>query len=142
MKVVIMVLKDIEEDFAILEDWEDKYRYIIDLGRILEPLPPHEMVSKNQVEGCASQVWLVSSYEKSEPDPLITFKGYSDAHIVRGLVALVLALYQNRTASQIVAIDALAVLRSLGLDQHLSAQRANGLRSMIERIRQTAAHIL
>ncbi len=132
-----MSLETIQSDFELLDDWEDRYRYIIDLGRDLAPLSVAEKTEGNKVQGCVSQVWLVTSYENT-PDPIVHFRGESDAHIVRGLVALVLAIYTDKHASEILKIDALAVLRSLGLDQHLSPQRSNGLKAMIERIRREA----
>ncbi len=134
-----MLLETIQSDFELLDDWEDRYRYIIDLGRELQPLSPEEKTESNKVQGCVSQVWLVTSYDKSD-DPVVKYRGESDAHIVRGLVALVLAIYSNKHASEILKIDAMSILRSLGLDQHLSPQRSNGLKAMIERIRQEAAN--
>lgn len=136
-----MSLETIQSDFELLDDWEDRYRYIIDLGRELTPLSEAEKNDKTKVPGCVSQVWLVTSHV-NEINPIVEFKGESDAHIVRGLVALVLAIYADKHASQIIEIDAMAILRSLGLDQHLSPQRSNGLRAMIERIRQDAARAL
>jgi cysteine desulfuration protein SufE len=133
-----MLIETIQSDFELLDDWEDRYRYIIDLGRALSPLDVSEKSETNKVQGCVSQVWLVTAYEKST-DPVIEFRGESDAHIVRGLVALVLAVYSNKHASEILAIDAMKVLKALGLDQHLSPQRSNGLKAMIDRIRLEAA---
>lgn len=132
-----MSLETIQSDFELLDDWEDRYRYIIDLGRDLAPLSEAEKNEVTKVPGCVSQVWLVTSHA-SEVDPIIEFKGESDAHIVRGLVALVLAIYTNKHATEIMNIDAMAILKSLGLDQHLSPQRSNGLKAMIDRIRQEA----
>jgi cysteine desulfuration protein SufE len=134
-----MLLETIQSDFELLDDWEDRYRYIIDLGRELEPLSAEEKTEENKVQGCVSQVWLVTSHDKID-DPIVEYRGESDAHIVRGLVALVLAIYSNKRASEILKIDAMAILRSLGLDQHLSPQRSNGLKAMIDRIRQEAAN--
>jgi cysteine desulfuration protein SufE len=132
-----MSLETIQSDFELLDDWEDRYRYIIDLGRDLPALSAEEKTEDSKVQGCVSQVWLVTSYENA-PDPIVHFRGESDAHIVRGLVALVLAIYTDKHASEILKIDALAVLKSLGLDQHLSPQRSNGLKAMIDRIRREA----
>jgi cysteine desulfuration protein SufE len=132
-----MLLETIQSDFELLDDWEDRYRYIIDLGRDLQPLSLEEKVEANKVQGCVSQVWLVTTHDQSD-DPIVKYRGESDAHIVRGLVALVLAIYSNKHASEILKIDAMAILRSLGLDQHLSPQRSNGLKAMIDRIRQKA----
>lgn len=130
-------LETIRSDFELLDDWEDRYRYIIDLGKELVPFDASEKTDSNKVQGCVSQVWLVTERGKGD-DPLITFRGDSDAHIVRGLVALVLAIYSGLNRSEIVRIDALAILKDLGLDQHLSPQRSNGLKSMIGRIRSEA----
>lgn len=127
----------IRDDFAFLDDWEDRYRYIIELGERLKPYPDAARDAAHKVQGCVSQVWLLSHRADGE-DPVLEFEGDSDAHIVRGLVAIMLALFSGRRASEIVAIDAEATLREFGLDEHLSPQRANGLRSMIKRIRREA----
>jgi cysteine desulfuration protein SufE len=127
----------IRDDFAFLDDWEDRYRYVIELGGDLAPYPEEARDDVHKVPGCVSQVWLHTVRGEGE-DPQLTFRGDSDAHIVRGLVAILLALYSDRKASQILATDADGVLRSLGLDEHLTPQRANGLRSMIRRIRHEA----
>lgn len=134
-------LQQIIDDFAFLDEWEDRYRYVIELGKALPDLPEDQRTAENKVQGCASQVWLVSSTDNGV-DPVMTFEGDSDAHIVRGLVAIILALYSGRKASEIVGIDAEAVLREFGLVEHLTPQRANGLRSMIRRIRQEAEDAL
>jgi cysteine desulfuration protein SufE len=127
----------IRQDFAFLDEWEERYRYIIDLGAALPPYPDALRDDAHKVPGCVSQVWLdVEAGEGS--DPALRFLGDSDAHIVRGLVAIVLALYAGKRASAVLATDAEAVLRELGLDEHLTPQRANGLRSMVRRIRQSA----
>jgi len=131
-------LQDIIDDFAFLEDWEDRYRYVIELGKALPDLPEDKRTAKNKVQGCASQVWLVSHTE-GDTDPVMTFEGDSDAHIVRGLVAIVLAIYSGRRASEIAATDAIDTFNEIGLVEHLSSQRANGLRSMVKRIREEAA---
>ncbi|MEQ8656224.1 MAG: SufE family protein [Hyphomicrobiales bacterium] len=125
---------EIRDNFEFLNDWEDRYRYVIELGRTLEPLSDDERNETAKVLGCASQVWLV----RDAPDEsgALHFRGDSDAHIVRGLVAIVLALYNGRTPDDALAIDAVDRMAVLGLDEHLSPQRSNGLRSMIERIRQ------
>jgi cysteine desulfuration protein SufE len=127
----------IRQDFTFLDEWEERYRYIIDLGAELEPYPEEFRDDVHKVPGCVSQVWLHVERDAGD-DPVLRFRGDSDAHIVRGLVAIVLALYSGRRASEIVGIDAEATLRALGLDEHLTPQRANGLRSMVKRIRQTA----
>lgn len=127
---------EIRDNFEFLNDWEDRYRYVIELGRTLEPLNDDERIENAKVLGCASQVWLV----RDAPDETgaLHFRGDSDAHIVRGLVAIVLALYNGRTPGDALEIDALNRMAVLGLDEHLSPQRSNGLRSMIERIRREA----
>jgi cysteine desulfuration protein SufE len=142
-----MTLEEIIENFNYLDDWEDRYRYIIELGRTLEPLPEAAHTNANKVLGCASQVWLETSIDTAGPgEPIITFKGDSDAHIVRGLVALALAIYSGKTPSQIIVTDAQPVFSDLGLSAHLTPQRSNGVRSMVERIksearRAAAAHV-
>jgi cysteine desulfuration protein SufE len=130
-------IQAIRDDFAFLDEWEDKYRYVIDLGEALPPFPEESRDAAHKVQGCVSQVWLVSD-RGDGPDPVITFLGDSDAHIVRGLVAIMLALFSGHRASEIVSTDAEALMRSLGLDEHLTPQRANGLRAMIKRIKQDA----
>lgn len=130
-------LETIISDFELLDDWEDRYRYIIDLGKSLEPLPDSERTDANKVLGCVSQVWL-SKTAGAGPDPVISYIGDSDAHIVRGLVALVLAIYSGQKASVIRQTNALDILKTLGLDQHLSPQRSNGLKSMVQRIKRDA----
>ena len=134
-----MTLDEIVENFSFLDEWDDRYRYLIELGRTLEPLPEAAHCDANKVLGCASQVWLETNIEARGPrEPIITFRGDSDAHIVRGLVALVLALYSGKTPSQILAADAQGLFQDLGLAAHLSQQRSNGLRSMVERIKAEA----
>lgn len=130
-------IQAIRDDFAFLDEWEDKYRYVIDLGEALPPFPEDARDAAHKVQGCVSQVWLVSDRGKG-PDPVLTFLGDSDAHIVRGLVAIMLALFSGHRASEIVSTDAEALMRSLGLDEHLTPQRANGLRAMVKRIKQDA----
>ncbi len=129
------------EDFSYLEDWEDRYRYVIELGKALPDLPEAQKTAENKVQGCASQVWLVSSAEEGA-DPVVHFAGDSDAHIVRGLVAIVLAAYNGKRASEAAKLDATELFAKIGLVEHLSAQRANGLRSMIRRIREESARFL
>ena len=134
-------IADIEADFDLLDDWEDRYRYVIELGRELEPLPPEALNDRNKVRGCVSQVWLVTRTDDSRP-PHLEFQGESDAHIVRGLVAIALALFSGRTAPEIEAIDAEAVFGKLGLGDHLTPQRSNGLKSMVNRIKTDARAVL
>ncbi len=131
-------LQQIIDDFAFLEEWEDRYRFVIELGKALPDLAEDKRTSANKVQGCASQVWL-ASHVGDGADPVMTFEGDSDAHIVRGLVAIVLAIYSGKRASQIAALDAIDTFNTIGLVEHLSSQRANGLRSMIKRIREEAA---
>ncbi len=131
-------LNEMIDDFGFLDDWEDRMRYVIELGKALPDLPDAEKSAENKVQGCASQVWL-SVTSGDEPDPVMTFRGDSDAFIVRGLVAIVLEAYSGKRASEVVAFDALDLFKQLGLLEHLTAQRANGLRSMIQRIREEAA---
>ena len=130
-------IDQIIDDFAFLDDWEDRYRYVIELGKALPELPEDKRTDDNKVRGCASQVWL-STTAGDGPDPVLTFEGESDAHIVRGLVAIVLSAYSGKRASAVAAFDALELFGKLGLIEHLSAQRANGLRSMVDRIRSQA----
>lgn len=131
-------LETIIEDFTFLEDWEDRYRYVIELGKALPDLAEEQRTAANKVQGCASQVWLVSHTDGDAADPIMTFEGESDAHIVRGLVAIVLATYSGKHASEIADLDAIEVFGKIGLVEHLSSQRANGLRSMVKRIQEEA----
>ena len=127
--------EEIAETFEFLDDWEDRYRHVIDLGKAMEPLDDGLKTPTFKVEGCASQVWLVPQIEGG----IFDFKGESDAMIVRGLIAVLHALYAGVPVRDLAAIDAKAELGRLGLNDHLSAQRSNGLRAMVERIRATAA---
>ncbi|HEV3044728.1 MAG TPA: SufE family protein [Roseiarcus sp.] len=133
-------IEDIRGDFAILDDWEDRYRYVIDLGRTLEPLSAAAHNDANKVRGCVSQVWL-ELLRGAAPDgePILRYRGDSDSHLVRGLVAIAIALFSGRTAREILATDARGLFRELGLEQHLTPQRSNGVHAMIERIRSDAA---
>jgi cysteine desulfuration protein SufE len=128
-------LDDLDAEFELLGDWEERYRHVIDLGRQLAPLSPAEHSDANKVRGCASQVWLVTERGASEA---LTFRGDSDAHIVRGLIAILLRMYSGRSAAEILAFDAKAAFARLGLTGALSSQRSNGLFSMVERIRRDA----
>ena len=128
-------LDALAEEFSLFDDWEDRYRYIIDLGRGLEPLSEQEHTDANKVRGCASQVWLVV---EPQADGTLRFRGDSDAHIVRGLIAILLRLYSGRRPEEILGFDAKAALERLGLTGALSAQRSNGLASMVLRIRRDA----
>jgi cysteine desulfuration protein SufE len=136
-------IDDIIDNFSLLDQWDDRYRYVIELGRTLAPLPEEARTDANKVQGCASQVWLTTEIRPNGRDgPVLTFLGDSDAHIVRGLVAILFALYSGRSAREIVETDALAVFDQLGLREHLTPQRSNGLRSMVERIRAEAQSAL
>lgn len=135
-------LNEIIANFDLLEDWDDRYRYLIELGRTLKPMVDEAHTEENRVRGCASQVWLLTSTEGGPgPDTKVHFSGDSDAHIVRGLVALTLAVYSGRRAADILTTDAGAVFDQLGLSAHLTPQRSNGVRSMIERIKADARRL-
>ncbi len=128
----------IVEDFFLLDEWEDRYRYVIELGRALPPLPDAERTPQNKVQGCVSQVWVATDIDRGRAQPVLHFRGDSDAHIVRGLIAILFALYDGETAPTILDTDAIALLSRLGLEDHLTPQRSNGLKSMVERIRSDA----
>jgi cysteine desulfuration protein SufE len=134
--------EEIADDFAFLDDWEDRYRYVIELGRAMPPLEDALKVPATKVEGCASQVWIVPRLAGDGAAARFDFAGDSDAMIVRGLIAVLHALYSGLHPEQVVAVDALAELGRLDLDQHLSSQRSNGLRSMVRRIRDIAQSAL
>ncbi len=135
----MQTIDDIIEDFSYIDDWEERYRYVIELGRSLEPLPEQERNDANKVRGCASQVWLATSIVPgSEGDPHLQFIGDSDAHIVRGLIYIVLAIYSGKGVKDILATDARELFAKLGLTEHLTPQRSNGVRAMVERIRSDA----
>ena len=129
---------EIAENLRFLDDWEDRYRYIIELGQGLPPLADAEKNSDTKVSGCASQVWLVSEQEKAGTEPVLRFRGESDAMIVRGLVAILVALLSGRPAREIAETDPMRIFDELGLREHLSTQRANGLASMAARARSEA----
>jgi cysteine desulfuration protein SufE len=131
-------IDEIVSNFELLDDWEERYRYLIELGRQMEPLPDEAHTDVNKVRGCASQVWLVTKLEPSNGKPVLHLIGDSDAHIVRGLVALLISLYRGKTPSEALSTDALALFKELGLSEHLTPQRSNGVRSMVERIRHDA----
>lgn len=133
-----MSIADIRDDFALLDDWEDRYRYVIELGRALPPLPEDLRNDTNKVRGCASQVWLASRAERGDGPARLHFQGDSDALIVKGLIALLFAAYDGHTADEILAVDAQRLFADLGLKEHLSPQRSNGLASMVARIRHDA----
>jgi cysteine desulfuration protein SufE len=131
-------IDEIVSNFELLDEWEERYRYVIELGRLMEPLPEEAHTDANKVRGCASQVWLVTKLDPANGEPVLRLVGDSDAHIVRGLVALLISLYGGKTASEALSTDALGLFKELGLSEHLTPQRSNGVRSMVERIRQDA----
>jgi cysteine desulfuration protein SufE len=133
-----MSLQTIKDDFELLDEWEDRYRYVIELGRQLAPLDTAEKCDATKVRGCASQVWLVVDPAEEGGRPVFRFRGESDAHIVQGLIAILKAIYDGRPPQEVLATDALSVFAQLGLSDHLTPQRSNGLKSMIERIRAEA----
>ncbi len=136
----LTAIDSIRDDFASLDDWEDRYRYVLELGHALEPLSEEAHNGANKVRGCVSQVWLECEPRTSaEGREILHYRGDSDSHLVRGLIAIAIALYSDRTPEQILAVDAVAAFRALGLEQHLTPQRSNGVRAMIERIRTDAA---
>ena len=135
-------IDEIRDNFELLEDWDDRYRYVIELGRTLEPMPEAEHSAANKVNGCVSQVWLQKLVDRDGGASVLKYRGDSDAHIVRGLVAIVLSLYSGRTPQEILATDAIAVFDEFGFRDHLTPQRSNGLRSMVERIRNDARETL
>ena len=137
-----MTLENILADFQLLDDWEDRYRYVIELGRALPPLPKAARTEANKVRGCASQVWLATEVKGAGAAPCLIFKGDSDAHIVRGLIAILFAIYSGRCADEIVRIDAGRVFLRLELAEHLTPQRSNGFASMVERICTDARRVM
>lgn len=131
-----MTIDEISDNFTLLDEWDDRYRYIIELGRTLAPLPAEAHTDVNKVQGCSSQVWLTTSVRPNGASgPVLTFVGDSDAHIVRGLIAILFALYSDKSARDILAVDPSELFVRLGLREHLSPQRSNGLKSMVARIR-------
>jgi cysteine desulfuration protein SufE len=132
-------LDEIIDNFSLLEEWDDRYRYVIELGRGLAPLSERDRSQANKVQGCASQVWLATTVRPDgQRGPVLTFSGDSDAHIVRGLIAILFAVFSGKHARDILAADAIALFERLGLREHLTPQRSNGFRSMVERIRTDA----
>lgn len=131
--------EEIAETFEFLDDWEDRYRHVIELGKAMDPLDAAFQVPATKVEGCASQVWFLPRIEGQGAGARFDFQGDSDAMIVRGLIAVLHALYSGLTVREVLAVDAGAELGRLGLDEHLSSQRSNGLRAMVGRIQKLAA---
>lgn len=142
-----MTLDELADNFSLFDDWEDRYRYIIDLGKKMEPLPEAAKIKENKVEGCISQVWLIAAIDtqqggpESGPDAILNFQADSDAHIVRGLLAILLILFSGKTAAEICAIDADAELAKLDMDQHISPNRRNGVASVVKTIQAMAARL-
>jgi cysteine desulfuration protein SufE len=138
-----MTIDEIRDNFELLEEWDDRYRYVIELGRTLEPMPEAEHSADNKVQGCVSQVWLSRRMDRAGGQPpILKYRGDSDAHIVRGLIAILLTLYSGRTPQDILATDAISVFDEFGFREHLTPQRSNGLRAMVERIRADARSAL
>ncbi|MCL4135349.1 UNVERIFIED_CONTAM: hypothetical protein GTU68_017272 [Idotea baltica] len=137
-----MNITDIIENFSYLDDWEDRYKYVIELGKELETMPDALQVDANKVRGCTSQVWLATRVTERDGEPVLHFLGNSDAHIVRGLVCITLAIFNNKTAREIVGLDAEAIFDQVQLRDHISAQRSNGLNSMLQRIQADARNLL
>jgi cysteine desulfuration protein SufE len=142
-----MTLDELADNFSLFDDWEDRYRYIIDLGKKMEPLPEAAKTKENKVEGCISQVWLIAAIDssgghpQSGPGAILNFQADSDAHIVRGLLAILLILFSGKTAAEICAIDADAELAKLDMDQHISPNRRNGVASVVKTIQSLAARL-
>ena len=134
-----MTIDEIIENFSLLDEWDDRYRYVIELGRSLAPLDERDRRAANKVQGCASQVWLSTTVRPDGRDgPVLSFAGDSDAHIVRGLIAILFAIYSGKHARDILATDAIALFERMGLREHLTPQRSNGFRAMVERIKSDA----
>ena len=134
-----MTIAEIESNFSLLDEWDDRYRYVIELGRSLPPLEERDRNASNKVQGCASQVWLATEVKPDGADgPVLSFSGDSDAHIVRGLIAILFAIYSGKHAREILGTDAVALFEQMGLREHLTPQRSNGFRSMVQRIKSDA----
>jgi len=133
---------EIAENLSFLDDWEDRYRYVIELGDALEPILEAERNDANKVNGCVSQVWLVSEINKHNNQTILSYRGDSDAMIVKGLVAILIALYSGQSASKITDTDAIKIFDEMGLREHLTSQRANGLVAMVNRIRAEAKALI
>ena len=131
-------IDDLLADFEVMDDWEDRYRHVIELGRELPPLPEADHTAENKVRGCASQVWITSAVRGGTGEPVLDFLGDSDALIVKGLIAIAFMIYSGKTAREILATDAGEILGKLGLAGHLTQQRSNGFASMIQRIKADA----
>ncbi|WP_018259816.1 SufE family protein [Methylobacterium sp. WSM2598] len=134
-------IAEIVDNFAFLEEWEDRHQYLMELGRKLPPMPAEARSDANKVRGCVSQVWLETLVDRSDGTPRLHFLGDSDAHITKGVVAVLIAFFDGRTAADAARADALGLFQQLGLSEHLTAQRSNGARAMMERIRSDAARL-
>jgi cysteine desulfuration protein SufE len=139
---VAFAIDGIIENFSLLDEWDDRYRYVIELGRKLAPFPDEDRTEANKVQGCVSQVWLATTIHRREGGTVLTFAGDADAHIVRGLVAILIALLSGRPAVEIAGEDPVALFERLGLGEHLTPQRSNGFRSMVARMRADAQAVL
>lgn len=136
-----MDIEEIIDNFQYLDDWDDKYKYLIELGNALPEFPADSQTAENKVQGCVSQVWV--TVEKSdETDPVLIFKGASDAHIVSGLVAITLAIFSNKNASEVLETDEKSIFNSINLSEHITPQRSNGLNSLVARIKHHASEAL
>jgi cysteine desulfuration protein SufE len=131
-------IDEIVANFELLDEWEERYRYLIELGRMMPPLPEEAHVDANKVQGCASQVWLETWVERAQGQPKLRLRGDSDAHIVRGLIALMIALFSGKSLPEVASTDVQGLFRDLGLTEHLTPQRSNGVRAMVERIKRDA----
>ncbi len=131
-------IDEIVSNFEFLDEWDDRHQYLMELGRKLPPLPEEAHNEANRVRGCVSQVWLETTVDRSGPEPRLHFRGDSDAHITKGVVAVLIAFFDGRTASDAARADALGLFQTLGLSEHLTAQRSNGARAMMDRIRADA----
>lgn len=130
---------ELVDDFSFLDDWEDRYRYVIELGRELSELDDSQRIEANKVHGCASQVWLITDVDTTSGTPVLTFKGDSDAMIVKGLIAILISIYSGKSADEIAQTDAFKMLGEIDLQQNLTQQRSNGLQAMVQRIHAEAA---
>jgi cysteine desulfuration protein SufE len=140
MQASLAAFESICDDFASLDNWEDRYRYVIELGHGLEPLSEEAHNEANKVRGCVSQVWLErEARTNAAGERIVHYRGDSDSHIVRGLIAIAIALFSDQAPQHILAVDAMGSFRALGLEQHLTPQRSNGVRAMVDRIRSDAA---
>lgn len=136
-----MNIDEIIENFEFLDDWDDRYKYLIELGGMLEPLPDAQRINQNKVQGCVSQVWVTSS-KTDDDDPILQFVGASDAHIVSGLIAIAFAIFSGKPASQIITCDERQIFSQMKLSEHITPQRSNGLNSLVARIKADAKQAL